>query len=129
MKRPTQRRWLLWRTPCAWMAHWSRPWSRLPRGGRFSRNSTTRRRETRRSEIPASNPGNEEKNDMLAGSIRALARLGRHDEAKARLDQLFTALREAKNYPGRVRPGNFAANALAAKAEAAAAAGHRDEAV
>jgi hypothetical protein len=82
----------------------------------------------RRSEIPPSNPTNEVKSDMLAASIRALARLGRHDEAKARLDQLFTALRDAKNYPGTVRPGNFAANALVAKAEAVAAAGHLDEA-
>jgi hypothetical protein len=83
----------------------------------------------RRSEIPASNPGNEEKGDMLAGSIRALARLGRHEEARGRLDQLFAMLREAKYYPGTVRPGNLAANALLAKAEATAAAGHRDEAV
>jgi len=63
----------------------------------------------RRSEIPASNPGNEDKNDMLAASIRALARLGRHEEAKARLDRLFNALRDAKNYPGPIRPGNSAA--------------------
>jgi hypothetical protein len=83
----------------------------------------------RRSEIPPSNPGNEEKNDMLAASIRALARLGRHDEAKSRLDRLFATLREARNYPGTVRPGNFAANALVAKAEAAAGAGRLDEAV
>jgi hypothetical protein len=83
----------------------------------------------RKSEIPPSNPGNEEKSDMLAASIRALARLGRHDDARARLEQLFTALREAKHYPGTIRPGNFAANALVAKAEAAAAAGQRHEAV
>ena len=83
----------------------------------------------RRSEIPPSNPGNEEKTDMLAASIRALVRLGRHDEAKARLDRLFAALREARIYPGTVRPGNSASNALVAKAEAVAAAGHSDEAV
>ena len=83
----------------------------------------------RRSEIPLSNPGNEEKTDMLAASIRALVRLGRHDEAKARLDRLFAALRDAKSYPGPVRPGNSAANALVAKAEALAAAGHVGEAV
>ena len=82
----------------------------------------------RRSEIPSSNPGNEVKTDMLSASIRALARLGRHDEAKARLDRLFKTLREAKHYPGTVRPGNFAANGLVAKAEAASAAGHLDEA-
>jgi tetratricopeptide (TPR) repeat protein len=83
----------------------------------------------RRSEIPPSNPSNEEKNNMLAASIRALVQLGRHDEAKARLDKLFAALRDAKEYPGTVRPGNSAANALIAKAEAAAGAGHVDEAV
>jgi serine/threonine-protein kinase len=83
----------------------------------------------RRSEIPPSNPGNEEKTDMLAASIRALARLGRHDEAKARLDRLFAALRDAKLYPGTVRPGNSASNALVAQAEAVAATGHVDEAV
>ena len=83
----------------------------------------------RRSEIPPSNPGNEEKTDMLAASIRALVRLGRHDEAKARLDRLFAALRDAKLYPGTVRPGNSASNALVAQAEAVAAAGHVDEAV
>jgi len=83
----------------------------------------------RRSEIPPSNPGNEEKTDMLAASIRALVRLGRHDEAKARLDRLFAALREARIYPGTVRPGNSASNALVAKAEAVAAAGQVDEAV
>jgi hypothetical protein len=83
----------------------------------------------RRSEIPASNPGNEEKNDMLAASIRALSRLGRHDEAKTRLDRLFASLRDAGSYPGPVRPGVSAANALVAKAEAVAAAGQLDEAL
>jgi len=82
----------------------------------------------RRSEIPPSNPAHREKSDMLAASIRALARLGRHDEARARLDQLFVALREAKKYPGEVRPDNDAANALVAKAEAVAAAGQLDQA-
>jgi tetratricopeptide (TPR) repeat protein len=83
----------------------------------------------RRSEAPSSHPVNELKIDVLAASIRALARLRRHDEARARLEQLFTILRENKNYPGEIRPGNFLANSLVAKAEAVAAAGELDESV
>jgi len=82
----------------------------------------------RRSEAPSSHPVNELKIDVLAASIRALARLGSHDEARARLEQLFTMLRENRNYPGEIRPGNFLANGLVAKAEAVAAAGEFEEA-
>jgi tetratricopeptide (TPR) repeat protein len=82
-----------------------------------------------RSEIPPANPAHAEKLDLLSDSIRALARLGRQQEASARLERLFRLLKDGNYYPGQVRPGNFAANALRAKAEAAAAAGRNSEAL
>jgi len=79
----------------------------------------------RRSELPARHPGHADKLHMMAGSVRALARLGRVEEAASRLEGLMELLRERKAYPGAVGPGGFAAAALRAKAELEEARGDR----
>lgn len=83
----------------------------------------------RRSELPAQHPGHADKLHMMAGSVRALARMGKTAEAASRLEELLKLLRERKTYPGPVGPGGYAAAALRAKAELEEARGNRDGAV
>ncbi len=82
-----------------------------------------------RDELPAQHVNHREKWHMAAGSIRALVRLRRLEEASARLDELLKTLRERKLYPGDLQPGSLGASALRAKAELEEARGNRSAAV
>ncbi|MFN7934346.1 MAG: protein kinase [Bryobacteraceae bacterium] len=79
--------------------------------------------------LPPAHINHQEKWNMQAGSIRALARLHRFDEASQRLTTLFAALTAAKFVPGPVNPNSFAAHALRAKAELLEAQGNRPAAI
>ncbi|MBL8218622.1 MAG: serine/threonine protein kinase [Bryobacterales bacterium] len=80
----------------------------------------------RRSELPAQHVGHADQFHMMAGAVRALARLGRTTEASDRLEELLRLLQDRKAYPGPVSPGSFAASALRAKAELEEFRGNRE---
>jgi tetratricopeptide (TPR) repeat protein len=81
------------------------------------------------SDIPAASASHLDKLQHLAGSIQALIKLGREQEASTRLDRLFTLLREAKKYPGAISPRNYLETGMRARAAVLAAQGRKRDAI
>ncbi len=76
-----------------------------------------------RSEIPSTHSNHLDKLHEMAGSIQALRKLGRREEAARRTDQLFTFLSDYKLYPGEIKLRGWAEVALRARADLLADAG------